>query len=142
MSLYTRHKTTATDVNHVHPRLLAAGYWPGRAAAVEAEALARIAQVSAALRTQRDFVLNELRVPWTIATSDTDCDGTSFQAHRVMAYDQDDAYQQFNPTYEYDIGPAIPEAEFYDSPAFALLDDWSKQYYRDSGYISLGNTWS
>lgn len=147
MSLYTLNKTTATDINHTHPRLLAAGYWPGRGQAVEADALWRLRNAQFDVEDAVADALSAIRsTTWTVATSDTDCDGTSWQAHRVEdALDEDDAIQRFvaQDTYGcYDINSAIPEVEFYDSPAFALLDDWSQNYYRQEGYVTLGNTWS
>ena len=135
MSLYTNNRERTTGIEQAHARLMAAAYWPQRGKSVEASANRRLDYLAENLSA----LAQRLR-PYTVFTSDTDCDGTSFQAHRRWATDANAARGLMGGMY--DVHEAVPEQDWLDSLGFAALAAWDQDYYCAAGYITLGNTWS
>lgn len=72
---------------------------------------------------------------FTAYQSDTDCDGTTFSAKRIVA----DSLEAAQVQSEFEV---VPECHFLLSEVFHNLSKWEQNYYRKEGYCSLGARWN
>lgn len=77
---------------------------------------------------------------FTALEKDTDCDGTTFSARRIVAENREAAWEILNK--RGDCYELQHELEFLLSTTYCELDKWDRDYYIKEGYCSLGASWN
>lgn len=140
MSLYTRHRDRCTDITAPHASLMASMWFVGAGRRTEHAANAKLDSLQ---RVIEDTAAETFA--FVVFTSDTDCDGTTYQAQRVYARHEDDACRIMAERGYYDVSHAVLEADWRGEPTsifWTQFDDQQRDDYRAWGYASLGARWN